>query len=61
MSVRGVAVPGGPWRPCVGFMAKGVLIATLPIEHLNPTGLAILSDGSLMVAKCRICCSKMYF
>jgi len=49
VSLRGVMVPGGPWRPRAGFMAQGVLIATLPIEHMGHEGLAISSDGSLMV------------
>jgi len=50
VSLRGVTVPGGPWRPRAGFMAKGVHIATLPPMPADYTGLAISSDGSLMVA-----------
>jgi len=49
VSLRGVVVSGGPWRPRAGFMAQGVLIATLPIQHMHHAGLAISSDGSLMV------------
>jgi len=50
VSLCGVAVPGGPWRPHAGFMAKGVLIATLPLRHVShDSGLGVSSNGSLMV------------
>jgi len=50
VSLCGVAVPGGPWRAHTGFMATGVHIATLPTKYVRGNaGLAITSDGSLMV------------
>jgi len=50
VSLRGVAVPGGPWHPRAGFMAKGVHIATQSIGKRGfNKGLAVSSDGSLMV------------
>jgi len=50
LALRGVAVPGGPWRPHAGFMAKGVHIATLLLgEGAKHEGLAVSSDGSLIV------------
>jgi len=50
VSLRGVTVPGGPWRPRVGFMAKGVHIATLPLGiGCGSGGLAVSLDDSLMV------------
>jgi len=51
VSLCGVAVPGGPWRPHAGFMAKGVHIATMPslLESYCNSFLAVSSDGSLMV------------
>jgi len=50
VSLRGVTVPGGPWRPHAGFMAKGVLLATLTLQSTVYSGLAVSSDGKLMVA-----------
>jgi len=51
VTLCGVAVPGGPWRPRAGFMAKGVSIAFLP--HLRQpycySDLTVSSNGSLMV------------
>jgi len=53
VSLRGEAVPGGPWLPHAGFMAKGVYVTTLPVrEWEDNRGLAISYDRSLMVA-CR--------
>ena len=50
VSLRGVTVPGGPWRPHAGFMAKGVHIATL--LHMGVSynsSLAVSLNGNLMV------------
>ena len=50
VSLRGMAVPGGPWRACAGFSARGLHVTTLPVkDEKNSPGLAISSDGSLMV------------
>jgi len=50
VSLRGMAVPGGPWRARAGFMAKGVYVTTLLVKDaMDNSGLAISSDGSLMV------------
>jgi len=50
VSLRGVKVPGGPWRAHNCCLPRGVYIGTLAISDAqNNSGLAISSDGSLMV------------
>jgi len=50
VSLCGVAVPGGPWRPRAGCMAKGVHIATLKLmPQCHNDAMAVSLDGSLMV------------
>jgi len=50
VSLCGVAVPGSPWHAYAGFQAKGVFLASLPpLKTRFNIGLAISSDGSLVV------------
>jgi len=50
VSLRGVTVPGGPWRALASFLAEGVYIGTLPVgDWMGNTGLAVSSDGRVMV------------
>jgi len=50
VSVRGVTVPGGPWRARHGFMARGNHVTTLALGNGHDNaGLAVSSDGRFMV------------
>jgi len=50
VSLRGAALPGGPWRTLSTCLPQGVYVTTLPLRDARCNwGLAISSDGNTMV------------